>query len=103
MDAHTIGVLLLGGVGLGVVVWVLYKIGTALLAVVEALAAVAVVFVALWWLLKALVWLRTQVVTRWRTSLTVLALTAWWHWWGWWGWPSLVLTLAVITLVLAVW
>ena len=53
MDAHTIGVLLRAGAGLGVVVWVLHKIGKALLAVVEALAAVAVVFVALWWLIKA--------------------------------------------------
>jgi hypothetical protein len=60
MDAHAIGVLLAGGMGFGVVVWVLHKIGKALLAVVEALAAVAVVFVALWWLLEALVWLLTQ-------------------------------------------
>jgi S-DNA-T family DNA segregation ATPase FtsK/SpoIIIE len=77
MDAHTIGVLLLGGAGLGLVVWVLHKIGKALIAMFEALAAMAVVFLALWWLLKALVWLFTQVVTYWRTSLTLLALTAW--------------------------
>jgi S-DNA-T family DNA segregation ATPase FtsK/SpoIIIE len=100
MDAHTIGVLLLAGAGLGVAVWVLHKIGKALLALVEALAAVAVVFVALWWLLKALVWLLTQVLTRWRTSLTVLALAAWWHGWGW---PSLALTLTVTALALALW
>ena len=100
MDAHTIGVLLLAGAGLGVVVWVLHKIGTVLLAVVEALAAVAVVFVTLRWLLKAAAWLITQVVTRWRTSLTILALAAWWHGWGW---LSLTLTLSVITLVFAVW
>jgi DNA segregation ATPase FtsK/SpoIIIE, S-DNA-T family len=100
MDAHTIGVLLLAGAGLGVTVWVLHKIGKALLAVVEALAAVAVVFVALWWFLKAAAWLFTQVVTRWRTSLTVLVLAAWWHGWNW---PSLVLTLAGSTLVLALW
>ncbi len=100
MDAHAIGVLLAAGMGLGVVVWVLHKIGKALLAVVEALAAVAVVFVALWWLLKALVWLLTQVVTRWRSSLTVLALVAWWQWWGW---PSLALSLAVTALALALW
>ena len=43
MDAHTIEVLLAGGAGLGVVVWRLHKIGTALLAPVEVLAAVAVV------------------------------------------------------------
>jgi len=100
MDANTIGVLLLGGAGLGVVVWVLHKIGKALLAMVETLAAVAVVFVALWWLIKAAAWLFTQTVTRWRTSLTVLTLIAWWHGWGW---PSLVLTLTLTTLVLALW
>jgi S-DNA-T family DNA segregation ATPase FtsK/SpoIIIE len=100
MDAHTIGVLLLGGLGLGLVVWVLHKIGKALITMFEALAAMAVVFLALWWLLKALVWLFTQVVTYWRTSLTLLALTAWWRWWGW---LSLVLTLSVITLLLALW
>ncbi|MGB6164579.1 MAG: FtsK/SpoIIIE domain-containing protein, partial [Pseudonocardiaceae bacterium] len=60
----------------------------------------AVVFIALWWLIKALVWLLTQTVTRWRTSLTVLTLAAWWHGWGW---PSLVLTLTVTTLALALW
>jgi DNA segregation ATPase FtsK/SpoIIIE, S-DNA-T family len=100
MDAHTIGALLVGGAGLAVTVWVLHKIGKALLALVETLAAVAVVFIALWWLLKALVWLLTQVVTRWRTSLTVLTLAAWWHWWGL---LSLVLTLTVTTLALALW
>ncbi|MBV9012871.1 MAG: cell division protein FtsK [Pseudonocardiales bacterium] len=100
MDAHTIGMLLLGGLGLGAVVWVLHKIGKALIAMFEALAAMAVVFVALWWLLKALVWLFTQVVTYWRTSLTLLVLMAWWQWWGW---PSLALTLSVITVVLGVW
>ncbi|MGH3869626.1 MAG: FtsK/SpoIIIE domain-containing protein [Pseudonocardiaceae bacterium] len=100
MDAHTIGLFLVGGVGLAVTVWVLHTIGKALLALVETLAAVAVVFVALWWLLKTLAWLLTQVFTRWRTSLTVLALAAWWHWWDW---PSLVLTLTVTTLALALW
>jgi S-DNA-T family DNA segregation ATPase FtsK/SpoIIIE len=100
MDVHMIGVFLAGGAGLGVLVWGLHKIGKALLALVEALAAVAVVFVVLCWLLKALVWLFTQVLTRWRTSLTVLAVAAWWQWWGW---PSLALTLSVITSVFALW
>jgi DNA segregation ATPase FtsK/SpoIIIE, S-DNA-T family len=100
MDAHTIGVLLLGGAGLGAVVWVLHKIGKALISVMETLAAMAVVFVALWWLLKSLVWLFTQVVTYWRTSLTLLALAVWLHYWGW---VSLALTLGVITLLLGVW
>jgi DNA segregation ATPase FtsK/SpoIIIE, S-DNA-T family len=100
MDAHTLGVLLLGGTGLAMVVWVLHKIGKALLTVIEALAAVAVVFVALRWLLTALVWLFTQILSHWRTSLTLLALMTWWHYGDW---PSLALTLSVITVVLGVW
>jgi S-DNA-T family DNA segregation ATPase FtsK/SpoIIIE len=100
MDAHTLGVLLLGATGLAIVVWVLHKISKALLTVVEALAAVAVVFLALRWLLTAAAWLLTQILTHPRTSLTLLALTAWWHYGGW---PSLVLTLSVTTLVFAVW
>ena len=100
MEAHTIGVLLLGGAGLAVTVWVLHKIGKALITVMEALAAAAVVFVALWWLLKAAAWLLTQIVTHWRTSLTMLALATWWHCWGW---LSLIITLGVITVVLVVW
>jgi DNA segregation ATPase FtsK/SpoIIIE, S-DNA-T family len=100
MDTHTIGMLLLGGLGLGAVVWVLHKIGKVLIALFEALAALAVVFLALWWLFKAVVWLFTQVVTYWRTSLSLLALAAWWRYWGW---PSLVLTLGVIILVLTLW
>jgi DNA segregation ATPase FtsK/SpoIIIE, S-DNA-T family len=100
MDAHTIGMLLVGGAGLGLLVWVLHKIGKALIALFEALAAMAVVFLALWWLLKTLVWLFTQVVTYWRTSLTLLVLVAWWRWWGW---PSLVISLGVIALTLALW
>jgi DNA segregation ATPase FtsK/SpoIIIE, S-DNA-T family len=100
MDAHTIGMLLVGGAGLGLLVWVLHKIGKALIALFEALAAMAVVFLALWWLLKTLVGLFTQVVTYWRTSLTLLVLVAWWRWWGW---PSLVISLGVIALTLALW
>lgn len=48
MNAHTFGVLLLGGAALAVVVWVLHKVGKALAAVAETLAAAAVVFFALW-------------------------------------------------------
>lgn len=100
MDAHTFGVLLLGGAGLALVVWVLHKLGRALAAIAETLAAAAVVFLALWWLLKGGIWLVQQLVTRWRTTLTVLALLAWWHWWGW---ASLVITLGVLGSGLLCW
>jgi len=100
MNGNNLGTLLVLGGGLAVVVWVLHKIGRALAAIVETLAAVAFVFLALWWLLKAGAWLGTQLVTRWRTCLALLALGAWWHWLGW---PSLAITVGAVALVLGMW
>jgi DNA segregation ATPase FtsK/SpoIIIE, S-DNA-T family len=100
MDANTLGILLVGGAGLAVVVWVLHKLGHALAAMAETLAAAAVVFLALWWLVKAAAWLGKQIVTRWRTSLTLLAVLAWWQWWGW---PSLAVTVSVVAVGLLCW
>ncbi|MGH3807194.1 MAG: FtsK/SpoIIIE domain-containing protein [Pseudonocardiaceae bacterium] len=92
---------LVAGTGvLGVVVWLLAKIGQVLIKVAEALAAAAVVAIAVWFLIKAGVWAIRQAVTRWRTSLTVLAVAAWWHWWGW---PSLTLAVGVVAAVLTGW
>ncbi|MBV9444677.1 MAG: cell division protein FtsK [Streptosporangiaceae bacterium] len=93
--------MLVAGAGvLGVLVWVLAKIGQALIKVAEALAAAAVVAFAGWLLVKVGVWAIRQAVTRWRTSLSVLAMTAWWRWWGW---PSLVLTVGLLAAVLTGW
>jgi S-DNA-T family DNA segregation ATPase FtsK/SpoIIIE len=100
MDVHTIGMVLLGGAGLAVLVWVLHKIGKTLIAVLEALATVAVVFLALWGLIKTVAWLCKQMVAHWRTSLTVLAISVWWQCWGW---LSLAITLGVIGVLLGVW
>jgi DNA segregation ATPase FtsK/SpoIIIE, S-DNA-T family len=100
MDARMIVVLIAGTAGLGVVVWVLAKIGQVLIKVAEALAAAAVVAFTVWLLLKAGAWAIRQAFTHWRTSLSVLAITAWWHWWGW---PSLALTAGVIAAVLTGW
>ncbi|HVV11812.1 FtsK/SpoIIIE domain-containing protein [Amycolatopsis sp.] len=100
MNAHTFGVLFLGGVGLAVVVWVLHKLGRALASIAEALAAAAVVFLALWWLLKGLGWVVKEIVTHPRTTLTVLVLAAWWHWVGW---QSLAIAAATVTVVLLSW
>ena len=83
MDAHTLGILVFGAAGLGLVVWVLHKIGRALASIAEALAAAAVVFLALWAVVKGFTWLLKQAVTRWRTSLTLLGALVWWHWLGW--------------------
>ena len=83
MGAHSTAVLVLGGAGLGVVVWVLAKLGHALGKIAEAVAAAAVLFMALWLVVKAVVWAVRQVMTHWRTSLAVLAVLVWWHWLGW--------------------
>jgi DNA segregation ATPase FtsK/SpoIIIE, S-DNA-T family len=100
MDAQTIALLIAGGGALGVVVWALAKLGRALIKIAEALAAATVVLVTIWMLIKAVVWALRQVFTHWRTSLTVVALGAWWRWWG----PtSLVTTVAVIAGVLTGW
>src|SRR5918998_2787509 len=93
MDVRMIALLVAAAGVLGIVVWVLAKIGQALIKVAEALAAATAVVFAAWLMIKAGVWAIRQALTRWRTSLTVLAVAAWWHWWGW---PSLALTAGVI-------
>ncbi|WAL65916.1 FtsK/SpoIIIE domain-containing protein [Amycolatopsis cynarae] len=100
MNAHTLGVLLLGSAGLALVVWVLHKLGKALAAIAETLAAAAVVFVALWWLLKGLGWLVRQIVAHPRTTLAVLAIAAWCRWWGW---LSFLLTVLLLASGLTTW
>jgi len=79
---------------LGVVVWLLAKVGKVLVTIAEALVAAAVVFLAVWLVVKAMVWVIRQAVHPvGRTSLTVLAILAWWHWWGW---VPLVITLGSV-------
>src|SRR5205807_3747578 len=53
MDAQMLMALIVGTGGVYVVVWVLQKVGKAIAAVLEALAAVAMVFLALWLVIKA--------------------------------------------------
>jgi S-DNA-T family DNA segregation ATPase FtsK/SpoIIIE len=100
MDAYLIALVMAGGAALGVVVWLLAKLGKALIKIAEALAAAAVVLFAMWLVIKAVVWALRQTITHWRTSLTVLAVVAWWHCWG--G-TSLALTAGVTAGVLAGW
>ena len=100
MDASAIAMMIAGASGLGVVVWVLAKLGKALVTIAEALAAAAVVFLALWLGLKAVCWALRQTFTHWRTSLSVLGLLGWWHWWGW---PSLTITAGALGGVLITW
>ena len=100
MDAQMIAVLIAGGAALGIFVWVLAKLGKALIKIAEALAAAAAVFFAVWLVIKAVLWALRQTVTYWRTSLTVVGVLAWWHWWGW---ASLALTLGLVVGVLTGW
>jgi S-DNA-T family DNA segregation ATPase FtsK/SpoIIIE len=100
MGAQMIAVVIAGGAVLGVVVWLLAKIGKALVKIAEALVAAAVVFLAVWLVVKAVVWAIRQAATHWRTSLTVLTILAWWHWWGW---IPLVITLGSVVGVLTGW
>jgi S-DNA-T family DNA segregation ATPase FtsK/SpoIIIE len=100
MDVQMIALVIAGAGALGVVVWTLAKLGKALIKLAEALAAAAAVLFALWLLIKAIVWALRQVLTHWRTSLTLVALGAWWHWWGW---ESLALATGVIAAVLTGW
>jgi S-DNA-T family DNA segregation ATPase FtsK/SpoIIIE len=100
MDLTMTAVLIAGGAALGVLVWALAKIGHALIKVAEALAAAAAVVLALWLVIKAILWALRQTVTHWRTSLTVVAIAAWWQWWGW---VSLALTVGVFAGVFAGW
>ncbi|HEX6403692.1 MAG TPA: FtsK/SpoIIIE domain-containing protein [Pseudonocardiaceae bacterium] len=100
MDAQLIAVLLVGSAALGVVVWLLAKVGQALIKVAEALAAAAVVVFTIWLVIKALVWAIRQAVIYWRTSLTVLAVAAWSRWWGW---PTLAVAVGVLAVVLLGW
>ena len=95
-----IAVLIAGGGVLGVVVWALAKVGKALIQIAEALAAAVVVFLTVWLMINAALWALRQVVTHWRTSLTVLVVTAWWHCWGW---MPLAITGALVAAVLTGW
>ena len=89
MDVNTVAVVMAGGGALGILVWLLAKLGKALITIAEALAAAAVVFLALWLAIKAVVWAFRQTLTHWRTSLSV----CWRCWHGGTGggghrWPS---------------
>jgi S-DNA-T family DNA segregation ATPase FtsK/SpoIIIE len=92
--------LILTGGGLVVALWVLHKLGQALTHVLEALAAVAVVFVTLWLAVKGTYKLARLVVTHWRTTTAAVVVLAWVHWLGW---LSLAITVAVLAAGLGLW
>ncbi len=100
MDEYLIALVMAGGAALGVVVWMLAKLGKALIKIAEALAAAAVVIFTVWLVIKAVVWALRQVFHHWRTSLAFVAALAWWQWWGW---ASRALTTGVVAGVITGW
>jgi S-DNA-T family DNA segregation ATPase FtsK/SpoIIIE len=100
MDPHTLITMILAGGAVFAGVWVLHKIAKVLAAIVEALATLAVIVVALWMTAKAGFWLIKTIATHWRTTLTLAVLGAWLVWWGW---LSLVITAGSVALVLTGW
>ncbi|GAA1993456.1 FtsK/SpoIIIE domain-containing protein [Amycolatopsis minnesotensis] len=100
MNLHSPGTWIVVLAVLAVTVWVLHKIGKALAGVLEALAALFVVWLALMAAVRAVVWLGRQLVTRWRTTL---ALLLGWAWCSFLGWVSLVVTAACVVFPLVVW
>jgi S-DNA-T family DNA segregation ATPase FtsK/SpoIIIE len=100
VNASVIAMVVGGGAALGVLVWVLAKIGHVLIKVAEALAAAAVVALVVWLMVKAVVWALRQAITHWRTSLSVLGVVAWWQCWGW---VSLAITGSAVVGMLIGW
>ena len=86
--AQLVVLALVAGVGL----WVLHALGQAVTKLLEAAAAIAVVFVAVWLAVKGVWKTGRWLVRHWRTTLTTAAVAAWWHWLGW---ASLAITVAV--------
>ncbi|MBB4903990.1 FtsK/SpoIIIE domain-containing protein [Actinophytocola algeriensis] len=100
MTAQALGTLVLAGGAIGVLVWLVNKIGRALTAVLEALATVTMVLVAVWLLVKTVYVAVKAAVTHWRTTLggALLTLCLWW-----WGWIPVVGAIVAVAGILAVW
>ncbi|MBN9097010.1 MAG: cell division protein FtsK [Pseudonocardia sp.] len=84
----------------GVALWVLHKVGQFLTKVLEALAAVAVVFLTAWLLVKYTWKTGRWMVRHWRTTLIAVLLLGWLHWLGA---ISLGATVAALALGLLGW
>jgi S-DNA-T family DNA segregation ATPase FtsK/SpoIIIE len=96
--AHTI--IVLASLGLGVLGWLLHKLGRVLKEFFEALAVIAVVFATVWLIVKGLVRLVRTICRHWRTSLTTTVVGAWCYWLGW---QSLAYTLGAVVGVFGYW
>ncbi|MBW0090624.1 cell division protein FtsK [Pseudonocardia sp. KRD-184] len=94
--AQLVLLVLVAGGGL----WVLHTLGRWLTQLLEALAAIAVVFVTAWLLMKGAWKLGRWIVRHWRTSVGTALVVAWCYFLGW---PSLLITAAVLGLGLLGW
>ncbi|MGQ0480586.1 MAG: FtsK/SpoIIIE domain-containing protein [Pseudonocardia sp.] len=79
---------------------VLHQLGKGMAWLLEALAAVAVVFVTVWLAIKGFVAALRWAVLHWRTTLTATAVTAWCVLFGW---RSLALGVSWVAEAVAVW
>ncbi|MDN5920756.1 MAG: cell division protein FtsK, partial [Pseudonocardia sp.] len=92
--------LILTTAGAGAGLWLLHKLGQVLTRALEAAAAIAVVFLSIWFAIKGTYRAGRWLVRHWRTTLAVAAVLVWWHWLGW---PSLAITAAIVALGLGGW
>jgi S-DNA-T family DNA segregation ATPase FtsK/SpoIIIE len=100
MDARGVVTVIIAAGGVWAAVWLLHKIGKVLASILEALATLAAVFVALWLVAKALFRIVKTAVLHWRTTVTLVALASWLVCWGW---LSLAITFGVGTGGLTAW
>ena len=92
--------LLILALGAGIGLWVLHTVGKAVTKLLEAAAAVAVVFAAVWVVVKGGWKAGRWLVRHWRTSSATAVVGLWWHWFGL---ASLAVTLGVLGLGSALW
>ncbi|MHA6796682.1 FtsK/SpoIIIE domain-containing protein [Pseudonocardia bannensis] len=96
MSGQLVWLVILGGAGM----WVLYKVGQFITNVLEALAAIAVVFVTAWLVVKAVYRGARWLYRHPRSSAAGLAALLWmWLF----GLVSLVITAAVVAAAFGVW
>lgn len=88
------------GAGVAGVLYVLHKIGVALKNMMEALATLLIVVLALWLTIKITCRVVKWCVVHWRTTITATAVGAWcWYL----GWPSLAITAGALVAGLLGW
>src|ERR1044072_7998654 len=88
------------GLGFVVLVYVLHKVGKAIAAILEAMAALGAIVFGIYLFGRTLMRCLRWCVNHWRTSLTGLGFLAWLSWWGW---LPVVLVLVAVAAGLGGW